>query len=188
MGISMLLCSCFVCLFFMLKKLPLLLKEIWVDSPGTALQKQGIVRRIAKFISRLVITIFRFVQNAEVMYYLGYSLFAIFGLTIHKFFFAYHLLEVLVRFPTLKNVLRSLWEPKEAILLTIILMLIVQYVFSLFAFQYLFKDFDGYCNSTLMCFLSNIDFTFKGNGGVGGILTEYNNENSSNYFRLSSYF
>ena len=177
----MIFCSSFVVLFYLLKKLPLLLKVIWVDPPGTQQQKRGIIKHAVRFVTRVIKTIFKFMQNADILYYIGYIVFAIIGLTLHHFFFAYHLLEVLLRFPTLRDVLYAVWEPKRSIFLLIVLLLITEYVFSLFAFQYLYRDFDGYCNSVLICFLSNIDFTFKGNGGVGGILIELNNENSCNY-------
>ena len=180
----MLLCSSFVFLFFVLKKLPLLLKEIWVDPPEAALQKKGVIKQIIKFISRALLTIFKFAQDFEIMYYIGYIIFAIIGLAYHNFFFSYHLLEVMIRFPELRNVLRAVWEPRKAILLLILLVLITEYVFSFVAFQFFWKDFDGYCNTMLMCFLSNIDFTFKGNGGVGGFLNELNSEDSCNRLNL----
>mmetsp|Transcript_5319 Transcript_5319/g.4511 ORF Transcript_5319/g.4511 Transcript_5319/m.4511 type:complete len:127 (-) Transcript_5319:415-795(-) len=56
--------------------------------------------------------------------------------------------------------------------MTLLLYIILNYVFSLFAFNFLRKDFAGFCDSSLECFVNLFDFTFKANGGIGGWLDE----------------
>ena len=48
----------------------------------------------------------------EVLYYLAYGSLAILGLVIHPFFMAFHMTEVFIRYPTLKYVLKSVYEPR----------------------------------------------------------------------------
>lgn len=46
------------------------------------------------------------------------------------------------------------------------------YVFSLFAYYWLFESFaDHYCWSTFNCLLTAVDRSFKSDGGIGGFLT-----------------
>ena len=47
------------------------------------------------------------------MYYIAYGLFAILGTFFHPFFFIFHLSEILFRYPTLQNIIKSIWRPKE---------------------------------------------------------------------------
>lgn len=51
-------------------------------------------------------------QNIDVIYYLAYGSLAFLGVMIHPFFFAFHLTEILIRYPTLKNVIKAVWEPR----------------------------------------------------------------------------
>ncbi len=52
-------------------------------------------------------------KEIEVIYYMAYGALAVMGTVIHPFFFTFHLTEVLIRYPTLKAVIRSVWVPKE---------------------------------------------------------------------------
>ena len=59
---------------------------------------------------------------------------AILGTTVHPFFYAFHLTVVLIRYPLLNNVIKSITEPKEALILTLVLLLILSYVYTLVAY------------------------------------------------------
>lgn len=81
------------------------------------------------------------------------------------------------RFPTLKNVIRSVYEPREALILTFILWLILEYVFAIWAFIFLRDQYtdsddlnDSFCTQLLICWLYTFDYTFKSNGGIGSQL------------------
>jgi inositol 1,4,5-triphosphate receptor type 1/inositol 1,4,5-triphosphate receptor type 3 len=50
--------------------------------------------------------------NIDVLYYLAYGILAFVATLIHHFFFAFHLSEVVIRYPVLRNIIRSFWEPK----------------------------------------------------------------------------
>lgn len=56
----------------------------------------------------------------------------------------------------------SVWIQKKALGLTGFLFAILMYAFSLLAYYSLSEDFnEGYCESTLKCFLTTLDKTFK---------------------------
>lgn len=56
------------------------------------------------------------------------------GVAIHPFFFTFHLTEILIRYPTLKNVINSVWYPRDALVLAFLLFVILVYFFSIVGF------------------------------------------------------
>ncbi len=56
------------------------------------------------------ISILKALCNLEILYYLAYGAFSIFAIVFHPFFYAFHLSEFLVRYKTLRNILRSVSE------------------------------------------------------------------------------
>ena len=126
---------------------------------------------IVIFVKLLTVILF-ILKEIEVVYYLAYGALAVFGTIIHPFFFAFHLTEILIRYPTLKNVIKSVWEPRTQLFLTLILFIILVYVYALLGYTFFSEDFDGKCEATIFCFLYTFDWTFKANGGVGGYLTD----------------
>jgi len=65
------------------------------------------------------------------------------------------------RFPLLKNVILAFWQPRKLLLLTFTLFLILEYISSLFGYTFFYSYYNGICESTLVCFLSTFDQTFK---------------------------
>ncbi|CAD8066638.1 unnamed protein product [Paramecium sonneborni] len=168
-GIGMIVCSCFVVSFFILKKGPLYVKEAWNQSKDLIKEDQI---WIIKFFLKLYMVGFCLVKvllNIDMIYYLTYGVLAFIATLFHPFFFAFHLSEVVLRYPTLRNIIKSFWEPKVALGLTFILVLLMNYYFTLMAYL-LFYDIytNGKCDSLLVCFLSTFDYAFKNNGGIGG--------------------
>jgi hypothetical protein len=72
------------------------------------------------------------------LYYFAYMIFAILALTLHPFYLAFHLSDIVVRSPLLRNLLNALYEPREQLILTMILFLVCEYVFSLVSFAYFY--------------------------------------------------
>lgn len=120
-------------------------------------------------------SLFALLSNFYVLYYSIYGLTAIIGLTVTPFFFAFHMFDVLVRFPLLQSVLQAIWIPRKPLLLTFLLYLLMNYVFSLAGYYWFYEEYHGYCSSTWMCFLTAIDKAFKVDGGIGGFLTANSN-------------
>ena len=117
-------------------------------------------------------TAFYLISDPYVLYYCLYGFSAIIGLTITPFFFSLHLLDVMVRFPLLQNVLKSIWNPRKSLLLTFMLFQMMNYFFSLIGYFSLDDDYQGACPSTWVCFLTAVDKAFKVDGGLGGFLAE----------------
>ena len=94
----------------------------------------------------------------NVLYYLVYGFTGVLGLTIKPYFFAFHLFEVLMRYPELRNVLKSVWLGKKLLLFTFLLTIILVYAFSLFAYYILNEYYsEGDCYDTWACFLTTFD-------------------------------
>ncbi len=71
------------------------------------------------------------------MYYIAYGAFAILGTIIHPFFFIFHLSEILFRYPTLKNIIYSVWQPKKQLIFTIFLFVILIYFYAILGYTFL---------------------------------------------------
>jgi hypothetical protein len=162
-------CSICVVVFFLLKNAPLIIKKAW--STKIPIDSNHIVFKLLTILIKLLTVILFILKEIEILYYMAYGALAVIGTVVHPFFFAFHMTEVLIRFPTLKNVIRAVWEPREQLLLTLILFIILVWVYALVAYTFFSSEYDGKCEETIFCFLFTFDWTFKANGGVGGYLT-----------------
>lgn len=116
---------------------------------------------------------FYVLKNVHVLYHTLYMLFAVLGLTFHPFFFAYHLTEIIYRYPSLQNVIQSVVIPKKALLLTFLLTIILIYLFSLIGYAVFDSHFQGHCTDLLTCMSVVYDQGFKADGGVGGFMEQF---------------
>jgi len=174
LGIIMLISTAFVVLFYLFKKTPLVIERVWnqADEKESQKPKKGVVSRMFNWIFKVISVLFGVLQSIEIVYYLIYLVMAILAVALHPFFFAFHLTEVIIRFPTLKDVLRSFWDPRNALGLALVLFIIFEYIASLIGFAAFSEDYQGNCETTYDCFLYTFDFTFKANGGIGGQLDD----------------
>ncbi len=62
--------------------------------------------------------------------------------------------------------------PRESIILTMILFIILEFVYTTIGFLFFREDYNNNCNDLLYCLLFTYDYTFKKPGGVGTYLTE----------------
>jgi len=172
LGVIMLISTIFVVLFYLFKKAPLVMERVWNEAEEKENQskKKGMISRLLSLFLRLVLVFFGILQNIEIVYYIIYLIMAALAVIIHPFFFAFHLTETILRYPTLKNVIRAFWDPRKALGLALVLFIILEYIASLVGFTAFSKYYEGNCETTLDCFLYTFDFTFKANGGIGGQL------------------
>lgn len=99
----MIISASFVILFFLVKKAPLIVDKAWKKEETTSDdfqvgKKTPFLSRIFKYVQKISLCIFFFLQNFQVLFYIAYALFAIFAISIHEFFFCFHLVEILIRF------------------------------------------------------------------------------------------
>ena len=120
------------------------------------------------------------------VYQVAYVIFTVLGNLIHPFFFAFHLVDLILRYEELRIVLRSVTRPAKALVLTAIVFLAAEYWYALFGFAFIRSDFErqsedtfalrNECNTLFSCFLVVVDQGFKNDGGIGGYLKQLNYE------------
>ena len=105
------------------------------------------------------------------VYNIGYLIFALLGYFIHPFYYTYHLLDIIVRSTYLQNVLKAIYRPRYELLYTMLLFVVLEYIFAMIAYIWLDSDFEkGECNSLAQCFMVIVDQTFKNDGGIGSFM------------------
>jgi hypothetical protein len=135
--------------------------------------------RIARIIQQSIRALYAigYVLNVNVIFYIAYLYFALCGVFIHPFFFAFHLFEILYRFPSLQNVLKSVSVPAKSLFLTFLFTLVIVYIFALLGYYWYYDYFQGNCPSLFICYLTVFDKGFKANGGIGGYLDNWETGN-----------
>lgn len=99
--------------YFLAKTAPLLVKKAWIGVVIKLLiyfvyQSNDKLNFFA-YLIRLLKTLYYLLSDFFVLYYLIYGLTAILGTFLNPFLFAFHLFDILVRYPELKNVIMSVW-------------------------------------------------------------------------------
>lgn len=108
--------------------------------------------------------------NAMLIYFLMLIASIIMGIIWHPFFYCFMVSFIIVQSPQMNNLLKAIWEPKFAIIGTIILMFLVNYFFVMVSYNSFPSDYpDGDCYSLWTCFISSMDHTLK-NSGIGNYL------------------
>jgi inositol 1,4,5-triphosphate receptor type 1 len=93
------------------------------------------------------------------IYFLVYTSFAVMG-CFNEVFIALLLFDIFGRFPLLGNVLKSIWVPRNQILLTLSLFFIMQYVFAIAAYYFSYERFEGSCDTLGNCLGVIVDVQF----------------------------
>jgi inositol 1,4,5-triphosphate receptor type 1/inositol 1,4,5-triphosphate receptor type 3 len=131
---TMTICALFVVVFFLSKIAPLIIKRAWKQKPLFDEPRPGLIKSLFNLLYKLFFVLFSCLADFEVLYYLGYGVMAVIGTIIHPFFYCFHLTVILIRYPTLKNVIRAVSDPKEQLILSLVLLLILTYIQSLVAY------------------------------------------------------
>ena len=139
--------------------------------------------------------IFQCIFNFRSFYYIISIIFICFGLAIHPFFYCITLLEFVNRIQLMQTVLKAMYEPLGNILITLLMFIILEYLFSLFAVSYFTYDFPNITDTKnfLKTFMRTIDQTFKQDGGVGTYLDkaldpDYTDYTTSAYFNIKFFY
>ncbi|CAD8111133.1 unnamed protein product [Paramecium sonneborni] len=164
LGILSIVLSILIVAFFLSRNAPLLLEKAW---SGVGQEKLNPLA----YLIRLLKTVYYLLSDFFALYYIMYGTAAVLGRFVHNFFFSFHLFEVMIRFPLLLNVVKSVWNPRKMILYTGLLLLIFMFVFTVFSYRIFYDSYDaGFCDSMWVCFLSTLDSAFKYDQGIGGFL------------------
>ena len=165
--------------FFVIKRAPQHFKEGLEKKQAILSNDLGLLINNLTYCFVIAECAFKTFFNIEIFYYICYVILAFLATYKSPLFFAFHLTELIVRFPTMIYIIKSFWQPKKAIILTLALILVTNYFFTLVAYillpsQYATSDSSEEgslattCDSLLFCMFVTFDMAFKSNGGIGG--------------------
>ncbi|XP_049511790.1 ryanodine receptor-like [Dermacentor silvarum] len=114
------------------------------------------------------------ITDNSFLYNLWYFTFSVMG-NLNYFFFAAHLLDVAVGFKTLRTILQSVTHNGKQLVLTVMLLTIIVYIYTVIAFSFFRKFYiqeeddqvDHKCNSMLTCFVFHLYKGVRAGGGIG---------------------
>lgn len=145
-GIIMIVCSTFVVLFFLCKKAPLYLKRAWEENESIISDKNQMkFIRFTKYLVIIFSSLVKVLTNPEVVYYLLFGTLAFIATLYHPFLFAFHLTEFLLRFPTLRNILKSVSDSLVSLALTFVLIIMLFYFQAVIGFLEFYDDYLNQC-------------------------------------------
>lgn len=75
------------------------------------------------------------------------------------------LLDIFRRIPSLKSILKSIVIAKSALALTLVLFIILTYIFTLIVYYFFWLELSYVCHNMWTCFLYIFDRTFKSDAG-----------------------
>ena len=120
------------------------------------------------------------VLDIKVFYALAYMAFALLGIAMHNFFFAFHLIEFIISQPILQYVFRAIVDPIAQLAYTFLFFFILIYFYSLIIF-YNFQDImpEYSCDSPVICMVFIYSNTFTSGGNLGNFIDSGGHENSN---------
>jgi hypothetical protein len=124
----------------------------------------------ALFFNKLLIYL-KLLCNFRVLYSICFMIFAILGIVVHNFFFAFHLIEFIKNHPILQYVFLAFIEPLAEFVYTYIFFFILIYFYSLLIFYHYFYEMpDNTCDSPLICMMYIYSNTFTSGGNLGNFI------------------
>lgn len=108
------------------------------------------------------------------LYALWYFSFSVLG-NFNNFFFAAHLLDIAVVIPSLKTILQSVTHNGKQLMLTVMLLTIIVYIYTVIAFNFFRKfyiqeedeEVDKKCHDMMTCFVFHLYKGVRAGGGIG---------------------
>ncbi|XP_071036526.1 ryanodine receptor [Parasteatoda tepidariorum] len=108
------------------------------------------------------------------LYNTWYFTFSVMG-NFNYFFFAAHLLDIAVGFKTLRTILQSVTHNGKQLVLTVMLLTIIVYIYTVIAFNFFRKFYvqeeddqvDQKCHNMLTCFVFHLYKGVRAGGGIG---------------------
>ena len=123
-------------------------------------------------LSNLFKLIFDIITDVQLLFFSGLFIMTCLGIGLDPFYYTYLVTYLIYKSETLLSVLQAVWIPRYQILLTIVLMFLVTYVFTVYSYYYYASQYpDNTCYSLWACFISSYDQTFKTGSGIGGYLS-----------------
>eukprot|EP00753_Platysulcus_tardus_P010959 PLAT3172.1.p1 GENE.PLAT3172.1~~PLAT3172.1.p1 ORF type:complete len:3198 (-),score=1828.26 PLAT3172.1:113-9706(-) len=123
------------------------------------------------YIAYLLVSLLIVLRNGTVLYYSFYIVFTFMGNLVHPLFFSYHLLDLVYRFETLRNVLRAITYNGKQLVLTSALAFVIIYFYTILGFLFFRPtfEFEGelVCERLDTCFFFTLNQGLRAGGGIG---------------------
>ena len=176
LGITQLVCCIIIVIFFLLKVGPIVAKKGWRTHAPTVeylKSKPNTLIKYALKIKQIIWTVAYVLKNFPVLYHIAYTIFSVLGIFTHPFYFSLLLLDILYKYPSLQNVVKSFIVPYKALALTFCMMIVVMYLFAILGYLFFQNDFGIYCDTLYWCTITLWDGSFKVNGAIGGFMDQF---------------
>ena len=122
-----------------------------------------------------------FIQDPTFQYYCLYFGISILGYISSDIFYSFHLLDVIQRFKTLQDVIKSITSNATQLGLTCLLLVIIVYIFTSLTFFYIQEGMHDYainpydsdivgeniCPTMFQCFIILTNYGLRSEGGIG---------------------
>ena len=159
--------------------------QIYVNRVDWSMSASIDVLKMTHFNFNLTITLF---LNQSFLYIFWYFSFSVIG-NFNYFFFACHLLDVAVSIKSLTTILKSITHNGKQLILTIMLMSIIVYLYTVVAFNFFRKFYtaeeDGEveenCQDLFTCFKFHLYVGIRSGGGIGDELESPVGDNKEFY-------
>jgi inositol 1,4,5-triphosphate receptor type 1 len=138
-----------------------------------------------------------FISNGKVLFLVIYASMSLLGVFASPVFYSMQLLDIVNRFPSLSNVIRSVTKNSNQLLMAAMLELILVYIYAVLLFTFFFDHYqnddiqynesekgDNLCKSLFHCIMSTLNFGLRAGGGIGDALpsNSYFNESKEVYY------
>ena len=154
-----------------------------IEGPYSEVFKQGFHHNVVKFEYYWICLSF-LIQSKAFIFAIMYLALSVQGMVQSPVFYSLHLLDVINRFSTLQNVIKSVTTNLYQLLLTAMLGVIIIYIYGVIAYLFISdlyfdegihqglinKAGDSICMSLLHCFLSTFNYGLRTGGGIGEFL------------------
>lgn len=157
LGIAQVAASGFIFIIFLVVKVPPFYRVLAAQKDG---EQTAAVRVLLK---------------TPVGYYLAYCIFAFLGAAGYHACFTVHLLDIIMRNETTRDVLNAVVRPVKQLGATAMLGLFTVYIFAMLQFLSFHKDWENFeCMNLKQCFLATINWGMRIEEGIGDSLKQWN--------------
>lgn len=118
---------------------------------------------------------FAYIRTAidlQISYYCGYFIISLIAITGNLYLlYSLHLIDVIYRFPSLQNVVKSVYYSINSLAITYIFIIVLIYYFTLWGYSRLSASYLGQCDDLYVCMINTYDKGLK--LGMGWVLGEW---------------
>ena len=131
-------------------------------------------------------------SDGRFVFLVFYLVVSILGCAVSEITYCLHLLDVINRFNTLRNVIKSVTYNLKQLMLTGLLGLILIYIYALLAFNFIDASYydsdisERTCSTMFQCYITTLNWGLRNGGGIGDTLQKPSFESDTRntfYFR-----